>query len=90
MKRVFLISFAFLFLVIVMPLPSKGQDAATPRPPAPAATPQPLAPYGVVDAGVFFHRPGDMYGTRYGKLQDCERAREKAGAGVCMMKWNVK
>jgi endonuclease YncB( thermonuclease family) len=36
---------------------------------------------------VFYYRPGDRLGTPYRTLDECERARQRAGnIGVCMMK----
>jgi hypothetical protein len=112
-KRVFLISFAVLFAVNVMP--SRGQNACNCQisyadcykscPAEQSGMPevfcadrcsdcirqcQPtmprLSPPPKVRAGAYFYRPGDLYGSRYDSLDECGRAQEKAGVGVCMMK----
>ena len=52
-------------------------DASSPAPPAPPAEPN----YAV------YYRPGDLTGTRYQTLEECEQIKEQAGnVGVCVLK----
>jgi hypothetical protein len=34
----------------------------------------------------FYYRPGELSGTRYQTFDECSRAREQAGVGVCVLK----